>query len=339
MRRTTTILLTLLVLVAAGAAVVVLRQGRPSERRLRFAYNTGSLSHAPVALADARGLFRANGVEVELVPLKSGSDVALALASGDADLGSAGVSNLFAPIARGAPIRIIAPLAYGAVHVYVRPDGGIRTLQDLAGHPVGSGQGSPYLHFRIVLLRAGIDASKLTFVDVRGTDRPGALMTARAIDAAVAGESEEALYERLGAIVLPEWNERRIAEMKSQKSTIAVNRTTLGERRDDVERCLRAIAEAQRLIRTEPHAASVDVAAHYGATLQGGASFAPADIEAQWSAQRTTYAVWSDPAQLTELASLAYDVKLAPRALTLDEFFDRTFEPVLAPLQQRTYGT
>jgi len=102
-----------------------------------------TLSDAPIYIADQKGFFRAEGIDVKVVNFRSAADMVAPLGTGelDAGAGSAGAS-LYNAVARGIRIRIVAdkassPPGYGATKILVRKDlvegGRYREPKDLKG--------------------------------------------------------------------------------------------------------------------------------------------------------------------------------------------------------------
>jgi NitT/TauT family transport system substrate-binding protein len=85
------------------------------------------------------GLFKAEGLEVEITHFAGGGDVVRAVASGAADIGMVATTAAIIAAGRGEPLKIIsawtAP-AYGILFV-VPPDSPIKSVKDLAGKKVG----------------------------------------------------------------------------------------------------------------------------------------------------------------------------------------------------------
>ena len=102
-----------------------------------------TLSDAPIYIADQKGFFRAEGIDVKVVNFRSAADMVAPLGTGelDAGAGSAGAS-LYNAVARGIRIRIVAdkassPPGYGATKILMRRDlvegGRYREPKDLKG--------------------------------------------------------------------------------------------------------------------------------------------------------------------------------------------------------------
>lgn len=100
-------------------------------------------SDAPIYIADRKGFFRAEGLDVKVTNFRSASDMVAPLGAGqlDAGAGSAGAA-LYNAVARGIRIRIVAdkassPPGYGATKILVRKDlvdgGRYKRPEDLKG--------------------------------------------------------------------------------------------------------------------------------------------------------------------------------------------------------------
>ena len=107
-RRSASLLLAGLAL--AGGATFALRGAAPAPVpvRLKVLY-VRFLSFAPIAIAQAEGFFRAQGLDVELVTLPESAEATPALIQGELDVvgGMVKIGD-FNAITRGAPLRIVA---------------------------------------------------------------------------------------------------------------------------------------------------------------------------------------------------------------------------------------
>jgi NitT/TauT family transport system substrate-binding protein len=100
-------------------------------------------SDAPIFIADKKGYFREEGIDVKVTSFKSASDMVPPLGTGQLDAGAGSASaGLYNAVARGIRIRIVADKAssapgYGATKIVVRKDhvdsGRYRQVKDLKG--------------------------------------------------------------------------------------------------------------------------------------------------------------------------------------------------------------
>jgi hypothetical protein len=100
-------------------------------------------SDAPIYIADKKGYFREEGLEVKVTNFRSAADMVAPLATGQLDAGAGSASaGLYNAVSSGIKIKIVADKAssapgYGATKILVRKDhverGRYKTLADLKG--------------------------------------------------------------------------------------------------------------------------------------------------------------------------------------------------------------
>src|SRR5262249_25872920 len=104
---------------------------------------TSSTSDAPIYIADKKGYFRDEGLDVKVTNFRSAADMVAPLGAGQIEAGAGSASaGLYNAVARGIKIKIAAdkassPPGYGGTKILVRKDyvesGRYRSLQDLKG--------------------------------------------------------------------------------------------------------------------------------------------------------------------------------------------------------------
>lgn len=125
-------------------------------------------SSAPLFIAAEKGYFAHEGLDVELKFMKSAQPVAMALASGDIDVGATGLTaGLYNAAANGLKVSIVADKGrvwpgYKLVGLMVSNDAwdkGVRTLSDLKGKRVGITQVGSTFHYMLgnILKKNGMD--------------------------------------------------------------------------------------------------------------------------------------------------------------------------------------
>ena len=127
----------------------------------------------PTYVAMEKGFFTEQGLEVELVPFQSGTDIIDALVAGriDADCMSAITGNWFA--AQGAPDKFKIFLVYAAdsnvdntMVVVVKKDSPLKDLKGLKGKKVGTFPGATSVALATAVIRKKTDPAKVIFTEV-----------------------------------------------------------------------------------------------------------------------------------------------------------------------------
>lgn len=113
-------------------------------------------STAPIFIGMDKGFFEAEGIKVEPVWFKAAAPIAVALASGDIDVGATGLTAaLYNSIAQGMKITVVADKGrewpgYKLTAIIVNPEqwkAGVRDLKDLKGKRVGITQMGSTFHY------------------------------------------------------------------------------------------------------------------------------------------------------------------------------------------------
>jgi ABC-type nitrate/sulfonate/bicarbonate transport system substrate-binding protein len=154
-------------------------------KKVRVAIPTLSLITAPALIPAERSYFKQEGLDVEVIVIRSAPSV-LALAAKEVDFlmtGGGGLSGVL----RGLPLRVVfTPLRRPTYALYAKPD--IRTFADLDGKRVGVsslGSGPDLLLRDIMKKRMADGGKKVTVLAVGGgAERLVALKTG-VVDAAV----------------------------------------------------------------------------------------------------------------------------------------------------------
>ena len=115
-------------------SAIVAGEARPE--RIRTAIPQANLNYLSIFVADAKGLFREEGLENETVVISGTLSIA-ALLSGDVDFSGAGGSGMRAAL-KGAPVKGIMFQA-DKVTFYLVADPGIKSAADLKGKKIAIG--------------------------------------------------------------------------------------------------------------------------------------------------------------------------------------------------------
>src|SRR5579871_855785 len=122
-------LLAVLMLSMPAACAEMLRVGKAVPEAFSF---------VPLDIGIRNGFFKKYGVEIESSAYSSGGMLTQALTAGSVDIGL-GSSPEMAAIVKGVPVKAVAAMAGRPllIGLMVRPDGAIKTIDDLKGRRIG----------------------------------------------------------------------------------------------------------------------------------------------------------------------------------------------------------
>ena len=174
---------------------------------------TSSTSDAPIYIADRKGFFRDEGLEVKVVNFRSAADMVAPLGAGQIEAGAGSASaGLYNAVARGIRIKIVAdkassPPGYGGTKILVRKDhvesGRYKELKDLKGmkFAMNAPGVSNTSTLNTLLKSVGLKYSDGETVDMPLPDHVAALKN-KSVDASASVEPGPALAMRNGDAVL-----------------------------------------------------------------------------------------------------------------------------------------
>jgi len=336
-KKTIIIILSLLIVIAT-ISIFICRQyiNRNNKDTIKIGYNIESVDQGAIIVAYEKEIFAKHNIQVQLIPFKSGKETQQALALGQIDIGSAGATNFLIPIAKGAPVKIIAPGAVAPTLVFVRPDSKIKTLHDLIGKSVASRLGeNSNLALGFALKKEGIKLQDIEFLDIDKPLRPLALMEKETVDAAVATEYEEKIYLEYGAIPLEEWQTKGYINKTFPRAVIAVNTDYFNENKKDTESFIDSLIESQRFIKDNPDEAAKIISEHIDKGSNGAVKFSAEEVKNTWIEMK--YILWYDPNDLMEVAEMAKEVGNIESVPSLNEIFDFSFKEKLINAQNEIY--
>jgi len=191
-------------------------------RKVQMAVATFSQSVLPMVVAQEKGYFREDDLDVELI-LMTASVANMALLGGNVDFISSGPSVISA-IARGAPLKFVFICFNRPMHwLYAKPE--IKDVKGLKGKKIGVSALGASTHFLVqeILKRYGLDSARdVTILGVGTTANRYAALQSGTIDATnltppfnfkaqeagsrelIAFVKEDYLVEPAGAIVVRE---------------------------------------------------------------------------------------------------------------------------------------
>jgi NitT/TauT family transport system substrate-binding protein len=196
----------LLVLALLLTAVPVGAQ-RPVKLKLGVLKLTSS---AVLFLGVEKGYFREFGIEPELVYFQAAQPIAVALASGDIDMGATGLTaGLYNIVAGGVRIAIVADKGrewpdHNLTALVVRKDlhdNGVSTMRQLKGRKIGVTQIGSTFHYNVgrYLEKEGMAPGDVELVPLQGLPALNDALAARRVDAVATAEPFVSRLEAAGA--------------------------------------------------------------------------------------------------------------------------------------------
>jgi NitT/TauT family transport system substrate-binding protein len=162
---------------------------------IRIGYIGTSLASIPIVVADGKGFFAAQGLDAKLMPFESSQPVALAIASGDTDFGTTGLSEPFFVLGHQGSLTIIGGdtvehkgfHGLGFVASNQAYAAGLTSVAKLGGHSVGITQpGSPLEYsLALVLDKYGIDLKTVRVMGLQSNSNVASALTGNQVEAAI----------------------------------------------------------------------------------------------------------------------------------------------------------
>ena len=154
-----------------------------------------SLGSAPIFVAAAEGFFKEEGLDAELVHFQSAQPVAVAVASGDIDFGSTGLTVAFFNLANEGVLKLIGAGTWerpgfqgiGFVVSNQAYVAGVKSFADLGGHSVAITQLGTALHYSLarVLAKHGVALGTVRVLGLQSNPNVASAITGGKADAAV----------------------------------------------------------------------------------------------------------------------------------------------------------
>ena len=237
-------------LAIAAAAVLAAGASAFAAERLKVG---SQKTVSPIYIAQAKGYFAAQGLEVELVYFEAALPIASAVVSGDVDIGISGLTGAVYSLAEQGQLRLIAGQThempgYRANTVAASNKAyaaGLRSFKDLPGHSVAVTQIGSAFHYDLGLLaeKYGFDLKTIRILPLQTNPNSVAAVTGGSADAAIS----------LATYLMPaidRGNAKLIGfigdEAPWQLAALYVAMKTANERQDMVAKFLAAFRTATR---------------------------------------------------------------------------------------------
>jgi len=154
--------------------------------------------YAPFFTAKAKGYYKDEGLDVEILRGSGSGDTVKRIVSGQGSAGTADFATMVgARVTEGVKVRgISAYFRRSSNSIFVRANSGIDSIKDLRGKKVGTTPGnSHFVLWPIVAANAGIPADSVTWVTMDGSALGPALISGQ-LDAAPFGAQHEARLQK-----------------------------------------------------------------------------------------------------------------------------------------------
>ncbi len=355
-----TLIVAIIVLVAIVATVIYTQVHPPkfeksnkkenaaaSLAKIKVGYSIQGFDSVPVIVAYEKGYFRDQGLDVELIQVSS-KDAAVALASGQLDIVVIGPPRVYNPIEKGAPIRMLSPIASAPTKLFIRPDSNINSFKDLEGKAVSYGTpgGTKELFLRYILKKENTDLKKINFVDMDSQYEPSMLMEKKKIDAAlIQNVNEIDIAKKLGAVIMPAWQTNGYdtsligLPVSTISSIIAANTDYLNGHEENARSFFKALIEAHRYLKEHQEESSAMIAKYFKDNSAGATDMKPDQFENLVKEGRQSYSLWEDTSIIVEMARIDYELGKIGHPLALNEMYDFRFKDMLESAQNEIYGT
>jgi NitT/TauT family transport system substrate-binding protein len=280
--------------VSAGSA--------PAAEKVRLSISALDVSFLTAGIAQKRGFFRDEGLDVEVIRMNANVSVT-ALSTGDIDY-----SMVFASIIRGAmrglPMKVVASFMDSSTHMLIaRPE--YKSIKDLRGKTLGVSTfgATADVTARMMFRQAGIDPEKELRIISLGTDRARfSALKEGIVDVAVISPPADSEGVKLGFQVLA----RAYDLFKFPFTGIGVSAKKLKENPDEIKRVVKALIRSNRYVRQNREG-----------TIQTLAEWGRTDRESASASYDSTWRIFSEDGSMTE-SGLRLVIEQARQALKVE---------------------
>jgi NitT/TauT family transport system substrate-binding protein len=225
--------------------IVLANESADAADKVRMSISAVDVSFLTAGLALKRGIFRDEGLDVELIRMNANVSVT-ALSTGDIDY-----TMVFASVVRGAlrgmPMRVVASYMDSSTHLLIaRPE--YKNIRDLKGKilAVSTYGATSDVAARMMMKQGGIDPEKeLKIIPLGGERSRYAALKEGIVDVAVLSPPTDTEAQRSGLRVLSRFFEH----FKLPFTGVGTNLKKLKEKPDEVKRIARAMLKSNRYIR------------------------------------------------------------------------------------------
>ncbi|MFA6426941.1 MAG: ABC transporter substrate-binding protein [Candidatus Magasanikbacteria bacterium] len=303
---------------------------------ISVAYNIQLISSLPIVVAQEKGFFLKQGLDVKLIDL-GGTESMTALSVGQVDVASIGITTLLSFIDKGVPVKAFSPSSISKMGVYVRGDSNIKKLEDIIGKVVSvrgnSGRG---LALKYALRKEGLDYNKIEFAGIDETYEAIALLEKKSVDAIIPIDSDYSQYgDRVMA--LPGWFEKGYAENPSGMVVFSSQEDYLNKNSVIIRKFLLALIETQKYIKENPQGTSQAFSEFVKKETLGAIDYTPDVVQEKIERGDIKFYSWVNPTMFSDVANISYETETIKNKLTEKNIFDGQFTDLLLNAQGEIY--
>jgi NitT/TauT family transport system substrate-binding protein len=267
-----------------------------------------------------KGIFKAQGLEVDLQSINGGAQTSAALLAGGIQIGQFGGSEALSAVAGGADLVIVANLA--PVYPYkLYAQKGITNISQLKGKKVGisNAGGSSDIATRAALKAAGLDPDKdVSIVAVGSHANRTAALLAGSIDAGVDDPPEDLELVKAGLTAILDLAGQKLP---AANTGVIMQRTYLNANKDVVQAYIDSLTIARARMKTDKQG-STDVLAKYFKITDAAALAAAYDF---FMTEVTVPYLYPDPVQFKDAVEILGKTNDKIKAVDVSKMLDRTF--------------
>ena len=180
------IAIVIIALVAVGAYFAT--SGGSSDNVVRIGHLPSDHDTA-LFVAKEKKMFEDQGLTVELTQFNNGGDLMTAMASGDIDIGYAGITPVMSSISQGVPVKVVSGAQIEGSALVAGKNSGINTVADLKGKTVATPGEATIQNMLLTsaLTQAGVSTDDVEFTTMKAAQMTDALKAGQ-VDAMIIWE-------------------------------------------------------------------------------------------------------------------------------------------------------
>lgn len=204
MRRLRTFGVILAILAVAAPAAMPAPAGRPEKPNLKIALAVPTASHLPIYVAQHRGFFKEEGLNVELVVFRAAPEALSVYLAGGVDFANMGITEVFTAREAGKNLKAVWMVSNAMPYeLWARPN--IKSLKDAKGARFAISRYGAFSDFitRWALRKGGLDPEKdARILQVGGPGERLAALVRGAVDVAILEPAEGLQAKKAGMVLM-----------------------------------------------------------------------------------------------------------------------------------------